>query len=515
MMTMSQNEKSRIVLICNTDAPAAEIKNILQSDFEIHRIDNYSKLTSIPENPNLIINVVTEENNCSEICQQIGKIKSNDYTPVLLITNIHPEEEITSCIDDFIVTPIDTLELTTRVHSLIRIKELHDTLIRERDQAQTYIDIANCLVGVVDENMKLTVANKEASEALGYSQDEMLGQNWFDVFLPERVRDFIKAGYIQVLEGKLELPEFSEKPILTKNGEERLIFWHDVVLKDDNNQIIGTISSGEDITEQKQAEEILTQANQEYYVLDKMKNDFMANLSRELRTPIVSIKGFCKLLESDEIGSLNYEQKKALETVSRNSERLRHLVDSLLYTSDELVEQVKFDFCSVQIQEILENTIQDMETLASKKKISIENKISSLPMMWGDEDHLQRVFFHLLDNAIKFTPEKGTVKISASSKEDSVEILVNDTGIGIPSEKLDNIFRSFYQVDGSTTRKYSGTGVGLYICKKIIEQHMGELTVTSQEGIGSTFRISLPVKVSEIMPENFTKMPITPCGYNQ
>lgn len=514
-MKTSHNEKSTIVLICNNNSPKSEIERILENDFEIRIFDSCTELQINSENPDLIIVVSPDEENCHELCKDTRRLKRNDYIPILLITTKHPDEEITSYIDDFIINPIDELELNTRVRSLMRIKKLHDTLAHERDQAKTYIDVANCIVGVLDKNMNIILANKATAEALGYPQEDIIGLKWFDIFLPERVREFIKTGYLQVLEGKLEPPEFSEKPILTKDGEERLVFWHDVVLRDDNDRIIGTISSGEDITERKMTEEALTQANQEYYVLDKMKNDFMVNLSRELRTPIVSIKGFCNLLNSDEIGKLTDKQKKAVEAVSRNSERLHHLIDSLLYTSDELVEQVRFDFCSVNIQESLEKIIGEMESLASKKNITIESEISSLPIMWGDETHLKRVFFHLLDNAIKFTPENGTVKISAFSKNDSIIILVKDTGIGIPPEKINNIFRSFYQVDGSTTRKYDGTGVGLYICKKVVEQHRGEISVESQEGSGSTFTISLPIQNSERFPNNFAKMPVSSCGYNQ
>ncbi|MBP2029124.1 PAS domain S-box-containing protein [Methanohalophilus levihalophilus] len=513
-MKISQSEKPSVFLICESDTLAADIENRLRHDFEIHKISSDTKPQEETGNPDLIIAISHDEQKCYEICKHAGSLKKDEYVPILLITSDNIDEEMTSYIDDFIIAPVDTLELETRINSLMRIKKLHDTLLRERDQAQTYIDVANCVVGVVDTNLNIILANKGASEVLGYPQEEIIGQNWFDIFLPERVRDFIKAGYIQVLEGKLEPPEFSEKPILTKSGEERLVFWHDVVLRDDNNQIIGTISSGEDITERKQVEEALTQANQEYYVLDKMKNDFMVNLSRELRTPIISIKGFCKLLNSDEIGILTPSQKKAVETVSRNAERLHHLIDSLLYTSEELIEQVHFDFCSVNLQENLDDIIKEMEPLASKKKITIEKQIKELPTMWGDEAHLKRVFFHLLDNAIKFTPESGIIQVLALPKDNSIEVAIKDTGIGIPPEKINDIFRSFYQIDGSTTRKYDGTGVGLYICKKVVEQHMGTISVASQVGVGSTFTISLPTKNPEMVPENFAKLPVGSCGYN-
>jgi hypothetical protein len=201
----------------------------------------------------IIDNTMPEEVNY-RICRELKEKSSNKYLPIIMVTKTDKEEiraALKNGADDFITDQSDDLEILTRINSLLQIKNLYDKLAKERDQAQTYIDVAQTIIGVVDRDLKVVLANKKASEILGYSQGEIIGQKWFDVFLPERIRDMIKTGYKMVLEGEIEPPEFSEKPILTRTGEERLVFWHDVVLKDDQGGIMGTISSGEDITEKK------------------------------------------------------------------------------------------------------------------------------------------------------------------------------------------------------------------------------------------------------------------------
>lgn len=447
--------------------------------------------------PSIVIidNTVPEEINY-QICRELKQNIVNQYLPIIMVTKADREKIKTALkdgADDFITDQSDDLEILTRINSLLQIKNLYDKLAKERDQAQTYIDVAQTIIGVVDRDLKVVLANKKASEVLGYSQEEIIGQKWFDVFLPERIKDMIKTGYKMVLKGEIELPEFSEKSILTRTGEERLVFWHDVVLKDDQGGIMGTISSGEDITEKKQAQMALVEANKELQELDGMRNEFLANISRELQIPLASIKDFSDLLAKGELGEINSKQKNALLTITRNCDRLQQHVNALLYASEDCSQNVTYDFEDTDINSLLNKTLNNLTIKFTKYNLSLERNLENIPHINADERHLKNAIFHILDNAIKFTPANGNIKVSTSRTGKYVEIKIRDSGIGIAQDKLENIFKSFYQVDGSTRRKYGGTGIGLYICKNIIEGHNGQILVESIEGKGSEFTIQLPI----------------------
>jgi hypothetical protein len=443
----------------------------------------------------IIDNTATEEVNY-RICRELKQNAGNRYLPIIMVTRTDREDiraALKEGADDIITDKSDDLEILTRINSLLQIKTLYDKLAKERDQAQTYIDVAQTLIGVVDRDLKVVLANKKASEVLGYPQEEIIGQKWFDVFLPERIRDMIKTGYKMVLEGEIEPPEFSEKPILTRTGEERLVFWHDVVLKDDQGRIIGTISSGEDITEKKQAEMALVEANKELQELDRMRNEFLANISKELQIPLASIKGFSDLLARGKFGEINSKQKDALLTIIRNCDRLQQHVNALLYASEDCSQNVIYNFENTDINSLLNNILDDMSINFTKCGLALERNLEDIPHINADERHLKNVIFHILDNAIKFTPANGNIKVSTSRAGNYIEIKIRDSGIGIAEDKVENIFKSFYQVDGSTRRKYGGTGIGLYICKKIVEGHNGQIRVESIKGKGSEFTVQLPI----------------------
>ncbi|MEL4305161.1 sensor histidine kinase [Methanococcoides sp. LMO-2] len=493
--------KPKVLVVEASDQDVESLSLVLSEDYDVIRATRGHEALSIVENedPELVLlgNDLPDMEG-DKIFKAIKGKLSNELIPVIVVTSLFENEEKTKAIkenaDEILIKPVDELELTTRVRSLLRMRHLHDELVKERDEVQTYIDVAGSIIGVVDRNFKVTLVNQKACDVLGYSKEEVMGQNWFDIFVPEYIREDIKKGYRGVINGVIEPPEFSEKPIVTRNRGERWVLWHDVILRDDDMNIVGTISSGDDITERKLAENAMEEANTELKLLDNIKDQFLTNLNYELRTPLISIKGFCELLMEEQLGTINDSQKNALDTVLRNTERLRHLIDSLLYVSGERSQEIKYNIIPLYPARLIEDIIEDRALYMQKKELTIENNVpKNLPAILGDMEHLERMFTHLLDNAIKFTQTGGKITVSASHYDDTVEIKITDTGIGIPEDILPNIFSNFYQADGSTRRKYGGTGVGLHICKKIIEAHMGEIFVESEEGTGTTFTVLLPV----------------------
>ncbi len=238
----------------------------------------------------------------------------------------------------------------------------------------------------------------------------------------------------------------------------------------------------------------LSKANKELRSLDKMKNEFLSNISHELKTPLVSIIGYTKLIDGESVGTVNDKQKKALGTVIRNSERLRHLIESLLYMSKAQYGNVEYTFDRVSISEIIDDAIVDLKLMADNKGLTIEKQVpGDLPLINGDKDKLANMLNSLVDNAIKFTNSGGKITLTASEEDGNLHITVNDTGIGIAKEFRPNLFKKFYQIDSSTTRRYGGTGLGLYISKHIVEVHNGKIWIESEEDVGTTVHVSIPI----------------------
>ncbi|KGK99603.1 C50 carotenoid epsilon cyclase [Methanococcoides methylutens] len=237
----------------------------------------------------------------------------------------------------------------------------------------------------------------------------------------------------------------------------------------------------------------LEEANEELKSLDQMKDSFLSNVSHELRTPLTSIKGYTQNVYDGTLGDLNDQQKTSLGTVMRNSERLRRLVDSLLYVSQAQAEIIEYDFKECQIAEIMNNTVMDTIMLVEANDLHIEKKIpSGLPLIVADKDRLVDMLNNIVDNAIKFTPPGGMITLGAYEEEKYLHLTVHDTGIGIPKELIPNLFRKFYQIDSSIRRKYGGTGLGLYICKEIVDAHSGEIWIESEPKEGTTVHIKIP-----------------------
>lgn len=241
------------------------------------------------------------------------------------------------------------------------------------------------------------------------------------------------------------------------------------------------------------ANEELSKANEELKSLDRMKDEFLSNVSHEFKTPLTSIKGYSQLILDGTLGNINEQQKKAMDTVIRNSDRLRRLVDSLLYLSRAQVGRMSYYFEKLQLADLINNCIHDQLLQAKDKGVDLRTEIEDIPPVRADKDKLTDVLTNLIDNALKFTSEGGQIIVAARKVPNGVHMEVRDTGIGIPAEHIPHLFQRFYQVDSSASRRYGGTGLGLYISKTIVEAHGGKIWIESEEGKGTTVHVELPL----------------------
>ncbi len=228
--------------------------------------------------------------------------------------------------------------------------------------------------------------------------------------------------------------------------------------------------------------------------LNQMKSNFMATLSHELRSPLTQIKGYLDLLLEGELGPIEENQLQVLHILKKSEEKLERMIEDLLQFS--LVSRGQFHIFQkpVDITAIIQKSLVESDKKAKLKTITLTSNLPTQPVIvWADQEKISWLIQHFLDNAIKFSPNGTHVKIETSLSERSVSIEVSDQGIGIPNERLDEIFEPFHQLEDALTRRYNGAGLGLAIARRIVEAHGSEIKVKSEPGKGSCFEFCLPL----------------------
>lgn len=259
-----------------------------------------------------------------------------------------------------------------------------------------------------------------------------------------------------------------------------------------NAQLVENLQAS--LEEVTRAREKLYEANEELKTLDETKTNLLSNVSHELRTPLVSVMGYTDMILHEKAGALTDTQREYLSISLRNVEKLVTLIENLLDFSrlHRGMEELMFDM--IDLADCVRTSMEIIKPVADGRGIRIELIApDTLVYVDGDKGKLGQVFNNLLANAVKFNHNGGAVTVTLEAGLESAEVRVADTGIGIPADALDKVFTRFYQVDGSSTRKYGGTGIGLAIVQDIVRLHGSRITVTSQLGEGSTFRFTLPL----------------------
>jgi len=242
----------------------------------------------------------------------------------------------------------------------------------------------------------------------------------------------------------------------------------------------------------KQSFQHIEHQNLELQRMDKLKDEFLANTSHELRTPLNGIAGLAEAILSGADGPLTAEERQHVRLILQSSIRLANLVSGLLDFSKAKSGQIQLHIAPFPLEEVTEVVCAFSRELLRDKPVELRVDLpGDLPEIYADIDRVEQILTNLVGNAIKFTKE-GTITISAERQNDWLCIAVADTGIGIPDEALERIFNPFEQADGSITREFGGTGLGLSVTKELVELHGGHVWVQSEKGIGSTFFVTLP-----------------------
>jgi signal transduction histidine kinase len=225
---------------------------------------------------------------------------------------------------------------------------------------------------------------------------------------------------------------------------------------------------------------------------ERMKNDFFALVSHELRTPLTSIVGYLDIVREEEAGEINDEQRRFLGVIDRNARRLQRLVGDLLFVAQVEAGTLALKSGEFDLGEVAGNAVDAARPRAEKQGVELRSDADSVTMV-GDGDRLGQLVDNLVSNAIKFTPANGAVTVRLRGDGEEATLEVSDTGMGISSEDQAHLFNRFYRTDDAEKLAIPGIGLGLSICKAIVDGHGGSIAIESEEGAGTTFRVRLPV----------------------
>lgn len=363
------------------------------------------------------------------------------------------------------------------VRDITERKLAEENLLLEKNKAQSYLDIAGVMLVMFDKDFNVTMINRKGCEILGFDKSEVIGRNWFGLFISEDEREVQKSKFINWIEEQSNAYDYYENSIITKNGNEKIIAWSNILLKDKHGNVTGMLSSGEDITMRIE--------------MDKTKTEFVNTVSHEIRTPLTVILGISQILMLKE--DLDKGKLKNYYNIMYNEScRLRDLVNDYLDIQRMENGRQVFEKSAISIEDVVNDTIEMYSSNETHKIILDMDKVSYSPI-FADYNKIKQVITNLLSNAIKYSPNKGEIIIKVREYIDSIKVSIVDNGLGIPEDCIPNLFNKFYRISLSSHRKIVGTGLGLAICKEIVKSHNGDIGVKSTFGKGSEFYFEIPI----------------------
>jgi PAS domain S-box-containing protein len=389
------------------------------------------------------------------------------------------------------------------------IKNLTEREREARDQARAYFRFSELLEAApdaiieVDRDGHIVLLNVVTEKLFGYSRDQLMGQS-VDLLLPDDLRAGHAAhrahfwahpvtrpmGRGLVLHGRRRdgstFPvEISLSPVKTDEGFRVTAIIRDVT---DRTRIEDRLKA---LREENTRE--LELRNLEIERSNRMKSEFLANMSHELRTPLHTVIGFSELLIEEMKGPLNVDQKRFINHIHKDAEHLLALINEILDLSKIEAGKVELRRETLDLSGLVEDALSSIRPQCAAKSLRIEANIPGSPCVDADRLRARQILYNLLSNAAKFTPEGGRIRVDVSCANGFAEISVSDTGIGIPPEEHELIFDKFHQVVAATSGMREGTGLGLPITKRLVEEHGGRIWLESEPGKGSRFTFTIPI----------------------
>ena len=515
--------------------------------------------------------------------------------------------------------------------NVLERKRFEEELVKEKERTRRYFDIAGVVFLVLNKDGTIQSINRKGLNLLGYTEEQIMGKNWFDNFVPQVYREASKESFAKILNGELEPVEYHQSEIILPDGNTKLMLWHNSLIYDEQGNVTGTLSSGEDITllyraeqalaeserlyravfentgtamviagentnlelvnaefeklsgftnlellkemswqdfivaedrekmekyygspdkmvnapkpeihfsqkdrkiknvivnsglipgtgrrvisfvditDRKKVEEIaarrteeLARANLRLTDLDKLKSEFVSVASHELRTPLTGMIGLTQTLLAKDIELSNEERERFLGIIESEGMRLAVLLSDLLDLTKIETGAAEISPVVLNISDLIHETI-NLLSIPESFKINISVPPGNPVFGMADHDRIKQVLLNLIENAIFYSGDTGTISISVQESENEIIVSVVDTGPGISKGDLDRVFERFYRSKIAKKLKKKGSGLGLTIAKNIVEAHGGRIWVQSEPGKGSTFSFTIPKSSGNYGKEN-------------
>jgi len=384
-------------------------------------------------------------------------------------------------------------------HDITKQKTAEEEARRAQEYADSVFETASVPLFVLDKNGKISRCNQAGQDLSGYSAGELKTGYVWEKFASESDRIYLKNQWEEILAGRLKR---MTAQCATKNGRKVSIEWSANLLKDGNGEISAIIVSGYDLTERIEKEEFL-HAKEVSEAADSAKSAFLANVSHEIRTPLNAILGFSELLQEN-LGK-QAENADLVQRIRSNGNHLLDLINDILDLSKVSAGKLEFQGQIIQIQELMTTTTQDMAPLAKNKglRLKVKSKATCPQVIKSDWVRLRQILTNLISNAIKFT-HQGAVTVewgcdpTGTAGKIRFWVIVRDTGIGMTVGEQERLFRAFSQGNRFVQQGYGGTGLGLFLSRKLAQSMGGDvILVESAPGKGSVFKVELLVVASE------------------
>ncbi|MGF2036460.1 MAG: hybrid sensor histidine kinase/response regulator [Nostoc sp. CmiVER01] len=445
------------------------------------------------------------------------------HTPIIFLTAFSTSDQMlfkgyALGAVDYLLKPLDPNILTSKVTVFVELFKKTEAVKQQaaqlvavnaelRQSEERLRSLSTCSpVGIfeIDTEGGCRYTNPRYQIICGLKAAESLQKKWLESVHPEDRERAIATWSNYIREGRDYSEEFRFQ---TAHGIVRWVQVRSSPMLSGQGELLGYVGTLEDITERKQAEEVRAQvireqtARAEAEAANRMKDEFLAVLSHELRTPLTSMLGWSKILRSKKLDEK--ATSRALEAIERNAISQMQLIEDILDVSRIIRGQLRLNVSAVNLLTVTEAALEAVRPLAEPKEIKLNTVLdTSVGSVYGDPARLQQVVWNLLTNAIKFTPKGGRVDVNLSviycQEQETTykyaQIQVIDTGIGISSEFLPNVFERFRQADSTTTRSHNGLGLGLAIVRHLVELHKGKIFAESPgTGEGATFTVRLPL----------------------
>ncbi|GAB4570590.1 MAG: ATP-binding protein [Anaerolineae bacterium] len=360
---------------------------------------------------------------------------------------------------------------------------LYQAVNQERQRLERILHNSADGVMILDGNRRIQTINRAMSRICGYAPEQVIGELYDQVIKwagRPQGRDLIetmKAGW--PLENTRERDEtlYAEGDLLRPDGTTIGVGMTYAPLIDDEGRLINIIINVRDITHVREAQ--------------KMKSTFISVISHELKTPVALIKGYAGTLRREDAQWDREQVQHGLSVIEEEADRLTELIENLLAATKLQAEGMQIKYEDVALDRIARAVVERFKTQTDKHTFVVEFP-PDFPIVPGDATRLRQVIDNLVSNAVKYSPNGGTIRVAGTFTDDEVQVSVQDEGVGLPEDQWERIFERFYRVDDALSRKTQGTGLGLYLARAVVEAHGGHIGVSSVPGEGSTFTFTVP-----------------------